>query len=124
MEQIPKVFLTVLLTLVLTVLSFGVIAGEMQTAKAKNYKADVVAQIEQSDFDQDVMKELIKSAKNNGYTLYIKNDPNDFTNPDTPSVLVTNGAYNKKISYVTLKYSFDVAIFGIHKEHITQAVAR
>lgn len=110
--------------MVLTILSFGVISAEMQSAKAKDYKADVVAQIEASDFDTEVMKELIKSAKDNGYTLYIKDDPNDLSDPDTPSVLVTNASYNKKISYVTLKYSFDIGIFGIHKEHVTQSVAR
>ena len=83
-----------------------------------------MAQIEASDFDADVMKELVASAKKSGYTLYLKDDPKDLSDPDTQSVLVTNTKYNQKICYVTLKYSFDIGIFGIHREHITQAIAR
>ncbi len=124
MEQIPKVYLTVILTLIITVLSFGIISAEAQSSKAKDFKSDVVAQIEASDFDTDVMKELVASAKDNGYTLYLKDDPKDLGDPDTQSVLVTNTKYNQKICYVTLKYSFDIGIFGIHREHITQAIAR
>lgn len=124
MEQIPKIYLTVILTLVITVLSFGIISADIQSTEAKDFKADVVAQLEASDFDADVMKGLVESAKNNGYTLYLKDDPKDLADPDTQSVLVTNSKYNKKLCYVTLKYSFDIGIFGIHKEHITQAIAR
>lgn len=124
MEQIPKVFLTIFVTLIITTLSFGIIAAEAKSTKAKNFKADVVAQLEASDFDETVMRELVESAKNNGFTLYLKDKPNDLNDPDTQSVLITNSTYNQKVCYITLKYSFDIGIFGIHKEHITQAVAR
>ena len=79
-------------------------------AAAKEYKADVIAEIENSDFNRDVISSCISQEQSAGYTLTV-----------TPSA---NADGETVSADVILSYDYKMPVFGIEKTHMTRGIAR
>lgn len=110
MKNIINTFTTLLFYLLCVLGGAALLTASAQTAAAKEYKADVITEIENSDFNQTVITSCISQAQSAGYTLAV-----------TPSV----DADGETVSAdVVLSYSYKIPIFGIEKTHMTRGIAR
>ena len=82
-----------------------------QTAAAKEYKADVVAEIENSNFNPNVIAACISQADAVGYNLEVRNCTYD-------EIL------NLQSAEVILEYSYSMPLFGITETRTTRGIAR
>lgn len=82
-----------------------------QTAAAKEYKADVVAEIENSNFNPNVVAACISQAEAAGYHLEVKKCTYD-ENLDIQT------------AEIVLEYSYSMPIFGINEKRTTRGIAR
>ena len=82
-----------------------------KVASAKEFKTDVVAEIENSNFNQRVIDSCVEQAKAFGYNL-----------------LVTNCIYDEgrdiQSAEVVLTYQYEMPLFGISETRTTRAIAR
>lgn len=111
MEKIIGAFSTLLVLLFLVFGSTALINAASDAAAAKEFKADVIAEMENSDFNPYVVNECILQAQAAGYTLQIDNVTYDEDN-------------NVKTAEVILSYGYELPIFGINKTHETRGIAR
>ena len=106
MKNIINTFTTLLFYLLCVLGGAALLTASAQTAAAKEYKADVITEIENSDFNQTVITSCISQAQSAGYTLAV-----------TPSA----DADGETVSAdVVLSYSYKIPIFGIEKTHMTR----
>lgn len=89
----------------------AVLTMSAEAAAAKEYKAAVVAEIENCNFNPRVIEACRTQAAERGYTLE-----------------VTTGVYDEnqdvRMAEVLLKYRYEVPLLGISGEHTTRGVAR
>ena len=81
------------------------------TAEAKEFKADIVAEIENSNFNPKVIEGCINQAENAGYKLAIANCVYDENN-------------NIQTAEVVLTYVYDIPLLGISEVKTTRGIAR
>ncbi len=110
MKHIISVFGTLLLLLINACVCIGTMTAASETAAAKEYKADVIAEIENSNFNPRVITSCIAQAENAGYKMEVKK-----------SVDVNNEV---KTAEVVLSYSYEIPIFGISQTKTTRGIAR
>ena len=101
MKNIISAFTTLFFYLLCVFGAAALLTASAQTAAAKEYKADVITEIENSDFNQ---------AQSEGYTLAV-----------TPSA---NAEGETVSADVVLSYSYKMPVFGIEKTHQTRGIAR
>lgn len=111
MKHIVGTF-SILFILVLNVfLCITVITVNADVAAAKEYKAAVVAEIENSNFNPKVIQECITQAAAEGYTLQ-----------------VSGGSYDTwdevQMAEVILNYSYRLPLLGIWETKTTRGIAR
>lgn len=111
MKQITGAFCTLLILTLNVLICTGVITASGQTAAAKEYKADVIAEIENSNFNPNVIKGCMEQAAAAGYDL-----------------LVTNCLYDAdgdlQTAEVVLKYSYAVPVLGLEGVKSVRGIAR
>ena len=78
---------------------------------AKEYKADVIAEIENSNFNPNVITSCISQANANGYTLSVQNVQYDEDNFYT-------------CAEVVLGYKYTMPLFNISADKTTRGIAR
>ena len=71
MKNIISAFTTLFFYLLCVFGAAALLTASAQTAAAKEYKADVIAEIENSDFNRDVISSCISQAQSAGYTLTV-----------------------------------------------------
>lgn len=71
MSQIIKAFTGVFFLLLFVMLGSGIISAQLESARAREYKDAVVAEIENSGFNPNVMNSCIRQAGADGYQLKI-----------------------------------------------------
>lgn len=111
MEKIIGAFSTLLVLLFVIFSSAALINAASDASAAKEFKADVIAELENSDFNPYVVNECIAQAQAAGYTLQIGNLTYDADN-------------NVKTAEVILTYGYELPIFGISQVHETRGIAR
>lgn len=111
MGQYAKVFVIIVGVFLFTGLSYGFISAAFNKSDAVNYKADVIAEIENSNFNDKVIQSCIEEAEKNGYELTVNKE-------------VLNRTEDKVIAEVVLKYDFKIPILNINNEHQTRGYAR
>ena len=89
----------------------GLIGASGQVAAAKEYKSQVVAELENSNFNPGVIDACKKKAAEDGYELEI-------------SDCVYDAWQNMRAAQVALKYHYRIPVLGIYEENITYAIAR
>lgn len=94
----------------MAVLSAAYITASLNTQKAQNYYAAVVAEVEAGDFSDDVIQSCKEKAIENGYAgLLIE-----------PIV----SAEQKKYAKVTLVYDYTMPVLNLFLEHRIMGYAR
>ena len=83
----------------------------LQISLAKEYKADVIAEIENSNFNPNVITSCISQANANGYTLSVQNVQYDEDNFYT-------------CAEVVLGYKYTMPLFNISADKTTRGIAR
>ena len=111
MKNIIGAFGTLLVLMVNLLMCMVVSNASVRVAAAKEYKADVVAEIENSNFNPYVVAGCIEQAEKAGYQLQ-----------------VTNCTYNEEndiqTAEVLLSYYYELPLFGISKTMTTRGIAR
>ncbi|MCI5872803.1 MAG: hypothetical protein PUJ55_00585 [Clostridiales bacterium] len=82
-----------------------------QAAAAREYKADVIAEIENSNFNPNVIESCKRQAATAGYTL----DVHACTYDEMGDI---------QTAEVILEYSYAMPIFGISDKKMTRGIAR
>lgn len=80
-------------------------------AEAKEYKAQVVAEIENSNFNENVINACITQAQTEGYQISITN-------------CIYDENYNIQTAEVILTYSYNLPLFGISETKTSRGIAR
>lgn len=103
-----SVLLMILLNLAMCVSVLGVSA---KVAAAKEYKAAVVAEVENSNFNPNVISSCIEEANKHGYSLEIETCR--FGDDD-----------RRQMAEVCLTYQYDIPLLGFVGQSITRGIAR
>ena len=69
MEQVIKTYLGIFLMMLLSTVGIGIVAAEAQICQARNFKSDVVVELENSNYNREVINACIKQADELGYQL-------------------------------------------------------
>ncbi len=103
---------SILFVLLLNVfLCIGMITVNADVAAAKEYKAAVVAEIENSNFNPKVIQGCIAQAAEAGYTLQVLGCSYD--------------AWNEvQMAEVILSYTYCIPVLGISETKTTRGIAR
>ena len=72
MSQIMKTFLGVFLIMFMVVTSSGVLSGFMTVVEAQNLHAQIINELEDSDYDSSVAQTCFQNASKAGDTLELK----------------------------------------------------
>lgn len=111
MKHIVSVFSTLIILVLNLMMSVMILSVSAKTAAAKEYKAAVVAEIENSNFNPKVIAGCIREASDLGYTLKV-----------TPCVY--DEIKDSRTAEVVLEYGYEIPLFGISDTKVTRGIAR
>lgn len=111
MKNIIGAFGTLLVLLVNLFMCITVCNASVVVAAAKEYKADVVAEIENSNFNAYVIEGCIDQAQKAGYQLEVTN-------------CVYDEVYDIQTAEVILTYTYKLPLFEIFETRTTRGIAR
>lgn len=111
MKHIISVFTSLFILVVNIIAVTAMITLSGDVAAAKEYKADVIAEIENSNFNSNVIDSCIVQAEQVGYTLQITNSTYD-------------ELHNMQTAEVILSYTYKIPLFGIVETKMTRGIAR
>lgn len=111
MKLVVEAYTTLLILMLNIFICIAVSNASASVAEAKEYKADVVAEIENSNFNPNVIANCIVQAEEAGYELQITNcifdDNNDIQTAE-----------------IILSYTYQIPLFGISETKTTRGIAR
>ena len=113
MSQIMKTFLGVFLIMFMVVTSSGVLSGFMTVVEAQNLHAQIINELEDSDYDSSVAQTCFENASKAGDTLELKlyMTDNSVRTVTDASQIASSDEIEK--ARVELKFTYAVAFFGI-----------
>lgn len=111
MGNFAKVLLGIFLITLTALSGIGTVMAGADTAEAEKYHADVITEIECSNYNDTVMASCAAQAANNGYELTI--DPIRY-----------DEAGNIQTAEVILKYKYEIPLFQISKQKEIRGFAR
>lgn len=111
MKHIISAFSIIFVLLINIFLCMAVVTVNADIAAAKEYKAAVVAEIENSNFNPKVIADCITQAKKAGYTLSVQSG-------------YYNGMGDVQMAEVLLDYQYDIPLLGISQTKTTRGMAR
>lgn len=111
MKTIIGAFGTLIVLMLNIVMCIGVSNASLATAAAKEFKADVVAEIENSNFNPNVIIGCVRQAQEAGYELEI-------------TTCIYDANRNIQMAEVILTYSYSIPLFGISETKTTRGIAR
>lgn len=121
MEQIIKVFTGIFFLLLLFSLGMGILAAQLEAEEAKEYKAAVVSELENSNFSPSVINGCITQAKAQGYemaiTVYQAEQVVTYQEADARD---TSGAY---MAEVLLRYPYEIGVLNSRTMHSIRGYA-
>lgn len=123
MSQIMKTFLGVFLIMFMVVTSSGVLSGFMTVVEAQNLHAQIINELEDSDYDSSVAQTCFENASKAGDTLELKlyMTDNSIRTVTDASQIASSDEIEK--ARVELKFTYAVAFFGIEQEHVLSGYA-
>ena len=130
MNQIIKCFLSIFFIFLLLVIGMSISTSMINTVKARNFKADAITKIENSDFYYEVINECMSQAKKNDYELEMNIYTNNMQTGERNVANVISGRVTKDMvqdAYMTeliLKYKNQISILGIETQHRSRGYAR
>lgn len=111
MKIIIEIYGIIMMLMLTMQTGLSVVSAQEQTALAKRYKAAVIAEVENSNFNPAVISTCINKAAASGYTL-------------TVTTAVYDEAYDIEIANIELTYSYRLPLFGIEQTRTTKGIAR
>ncbi len=111
MAEYIKAWTTVLFLALEVTLLIGIISATLEICKAQQFHSDVIAEIENSNFNAEVMESCKSQAAEEGYTL-------------TLDTVVTEEEDNRILSQVTLTYPYKIGILNLTARGKVYGVAR
>lgn len=121
MEQIIKAFTGIFFLMLLFSLGIGILSAQLQAEEAKEYKAAVVSELENSNFSPSVINGCISQAKEQGYELAITvyQTEHIMTYQDA-TARDTSGAY---MAEVVLHYPYEIGVLNSRNMHSIRGYA-
>lgn len=123
MSQILKAFLGMFFIMVLLFLGMGIVSAQMEVSDALDYKSDIVAELENSNYSPQVINACIRQAIANGYSIEVKTfvpgqSAKTYTQPNASD---TTGVVMAEIK---LTYSYSIGILNMVTKHQVRGYAR
>ncbi len=109
MAEFIKAWLTVLCMTVFVCLGMNLMMASLEKDRAEEYKASFIAEIENSNFNQQVIEQCQKKAKESGYELVVQLSSLD---------------HHRMLANVVLKYHYRLPLLGVDQEYMLKGVAR
>lgn len=111
MGQVIKTYLGLFFLLVMGLVGIGVVTAGVQSSAARNYHADVISEIENSNFNDSVIGACVQQAQDSGYDLQVKTMDYD-----------TDG--HIKTAEVILGYDYAIPVLNLVTDHEIRGFAR
>lgn len=112
MKLIIETFFYLILFVIIIFTSVETFTMNMQESNAKKYHSEIINSIENSDFDPDVITDVIQKANDLGYVVTVENKSRTVDDTVIP------------FYYVLMKYSIDFNMLGFSKESFKSGYAR
>ena len=125
MKNIINAFTTLFFYLLCVFGAAALLTASAQTAAAKEYKADVITEIENSDFNTGVVQQCFLQSEEAGYQLKVT-----FFNEDSTVATVSQvsqipyGMDGVNMAKVEMQFPFQVAFLGINRQHTFVSYAK
>lgn len=123
MSQVIKSFTGVFFLLLVVLLGTGILSAQMDASNAISYKADLVVELENSNYSAQVMNGCIAQAIENGYGICIKT----YTEGGSVCVYTTPSAGDTTdvvMAEVVLTYPYRIGFLNSVTEHQVRGYAR
>lgn len=111
MGQIIKTYLGIFFLLVTGMVGIGVVTAGIQSANARNYHADVISEIECSNFNAAVVAVCQQQAKEAGYELEVK-------------TVDYNPQEHVKMAEIILHYEYAIPMLNLVTDHQVRGFAK
>lgn len=111
MKHIITAYVTLIIFVLNTLMCTTISNATAAMAEAKEYKAHVIAEIENSNFNENVINACITQAQQAGYELDI-----------TSCIYDEN--YDIQTAEVILTYTYKMPLFGVVQTKTTRGIAR
>lgn len=111
MGTVIKGFIGIFFILVNVVTGVSIIGQGVEEHAAQNFHADVISEIENSNFAPSVIQSCIAQAEKEGYELTVDN-------------IIADADNNVQMAEVTMKYKYDIDIFNVTAEKEKRGFAR
>lgn len=111
MKYVVEIFSVLLVVMWNLFMCISVLGVSSDIAAAKEYKAAVVAEVENSNFNPNVIDACIQEAAAQGYTLEI-------------STCVYGEDANRQMAQVRLLYDYKIPLLGITEQREMRGIAR
>lgn len=111
MKQIIGAFGTLVVFVMNTFLCISMSNVSAAVAEAKEFKAAVVAEIEDSNFNRNVIEGCVIEAQKAGYEMQVTN-------------CVYDEEQNLRMAEVLITYTYEIPLFGIVEKKVTRGIAR
>lgn len=110
MKHIPSVYIEIVVSFLAVMLMLCVIVSDVNINHAAEFHADALSEIENSNFSQEVINSLEKSAEENNYELTVD------------CIADQNGVVTMAV--VELRYKYAIPILNIVIDHKKTGIAR
>lgn len=111
MGQIIKTYLGLFFLLLMGLVGIGVVTAGVQSAAARNYHADVISEIECSNYNAGVIASCRQQAQDAGYDLKVK-------------TMTYDADGHVMTAEVILGYDYAIPILNLVTEHEVRGFAR
>ena len=111
MGQVIKTYLGIFFLMVTGVVGIGVVTAGIQSANARNYHADVISEIECSNFNDSVVSACRKQAELEGYKLKVK-------------TMAYDAQGHTKWAEVILDYKYAIPALNLVTDHQVRGFAK
>ncbi|MEY8518352.1 hypothetical protein AALC25_15890 [Lachnospiraceae bacterium 29-84] len=112
MGQVIKAYLGIFFLLLIGLVGIGVVAAGLEVAAARNYHADVVSQMECSNYNPAVIAACKAQAQEAGYGLRVE-----------PLVYDSAGG-SQQMAEVVLSFEYAIPILNLVSDHEVRGFAR
>lgn len=92
-------------------LAVGVLTVTAKVAEAKEYKAAVTAEVENSNFNPNVIAACIQDAAAQGYALEVE-------------LCEYEEEEGRQIAEILLTYDYEIPLLGVSGQRVTRSIAR
>ena len=111
MGQVLKTYLGLFFLMLMGLVGIGVVAAGMEAAAARSYHADVISEIECSNFNPGVIAACQSQAVSRGYEL-------------TVADLVIDTEQRQQMAEVILSFDYAIPVLNLVSDHEIRGFAR